>query len=64
MTESQDNLFEVAGKCVAVTGGGVLCGALAKALGRRGAKLAVLDVADKAAGAVCKQIESAGGLRT
>ncbi len=57
-----DSLFDISGKCVAITGGaGVLCGAMARALSARGAKVAVLDIMDDAAGALCSQIESAGG---
>ncbi len=59
---SDDSLFDVGGKCVAITGGaGVLCGAMARALARRGAAVAVLDISDDAAGALCGEIESAGG---
>ncbi len=55
-------LFDVAGKCVAVTGGaGVLCGEMARALAAGGAKVAVLDFNYDGAVAVCKQIEQAGG---
>jgi NAD(P)-dependent dehydrogenase (short-subunit alcohol dehydrogenase family) len=57
-----DNLFDVSGKCVAITGGaGVLCGEMARGLAARGAKVAVLDLNPQAAGAVCKQIAAAGG---
>jgi NAD(P)-dependent dehydrogenase (short-subunit alcohol dehydrogenase family) len=56
------NLFDVSGKCVAVTGGaGILCGEMAKALAAGGAKVAVLDYNSEGAAAVCKQIELAGG---
>ena len=42
MTTS-DALFNVAGKVAVITGGsGILCGAMAKALARRGAKVAIL----------------------
>jgi NAD(P)-dependent dehydrogenase (short-subunit alcohol dehydrogenase family) len=55
-------LFDVTGKCVAITGGaGVLCGEMAKALAAGGAKVAVLDYNSEAAAAVCKQIENTGG---
>jgi len=57
-----DNLFEVTGKRVAITGGaGVLCSAMARALAARGAKLAILDINDEAAAAVCKEIQAGGG---
>ncbi len=56
------NLFDVTGKCVAITGGaGILCGEMAKALAAAGAKVAVLDYNAEGAAAVCKQIEDAGG---
>ena len=59
---SQDTLFSVENKCIAITGGaGVLCGTMAKALAARGAKVAVLDIMDEPAAAVCAEIESAGG---
>jgi NAD(P)-dependent dehydrogenase (short-subunit alcohol dehydrogenase family) len=58
----EDSLFDIGGKCVALTGGaGVLCGAMAKALAGRGAKVAVLDIMDDAAAALCKQIAATGG---
>ncbi|TFG88067.1 MAG: SDR family oxidoreductase [Hyphomicrobiales bacterium] len=61
MTDSA-NLFDISGKCIAVTGGaGVLCGAMAKALAARGAKVAVVDYNVPAAEAVCDQIKAAGG---
>ncbi|HUS92300.1 MAG TPA: SDR family oxidoreductase [Phycisphaerae bacterium] len=57
-----DELFDVSGKCVAITGGaGVLCGQMARALAARGAKVAVMDIALDAAGAVCEEIRAAGG---
>jgi len=59
---TKDSLFDVSGKCVAITGaGGVLCGEMARALAARGAKVAVLDIMDDAAAAVCKEITDAGG---
>jgi NAD(P)-dependent dehydrogenase (short-subunit alcohol dehydrogenase family) len=62
MAEPIDALFTVKDKCVAITGGaGVLCGAMAKALAARGAKVAVLDFNFEGAVAVCKDIASAGG---
>jgi NAD(P)-dependent dehydrogenase (short-subunit alcohol dehydrogenase family) len=57
------NLFDVKGKCVAITGGaGILCGEMAKALAATGAKVAVLDFNVEGATAVCKQITDAGGV--
>ncbi len=59
---STSNLFDVTGKCVAITGGaGVLCGAMAKALAASGAKVAVLDFNVPGAEALCKEIADAGG---
>jgi len=60
---SEDALFDINGKCIAITGGaGVLCGAMSKALAARGAKVAVLDIMDDAAAALCEEINSAGGV--
>jgi len=56
------SLFDVAGKCVAITGGaGVLCGEMARALAARGAKVAVLDIVLDAAAKLCEEIVAAGG---
>jgi NAD(P)-dependent dehydrogenase (short-subunit alcohol dehydrogenase family) len=55
-------LFGVEGRVVAVTGGGgVLCGALSRALGRLGAKVAILDLFLEPAQAVAVEIVQAGG---
>jgi NAD(P)-dependent dehydrogenase (short-subunit alcohol dehydrogenase family) len=57
-----NNLFNVEGKVIAITGaGGVLCGTMAKALAKAGAKIAVLDIIEAAAKKVAKDIKSAGG---
>ncbi|HDY66028.1 MAG TPA: SDR family oxidoreductase [Phycisphaerae bacterium] len=57
-----EKLFDVADKRIVITGGaGVLCGAVAKALARRGAKVAVLDLNLQGAEALCKEIESSAG---
>lgn len=49
-------------KTVVVTGGGgILCGAFAKALAACGAKVAVLDLAKDKADAVAEEINNAGG---
>ncbi|MCX7015920.1 MAG: SDR family oxidoreductase [Candidatus Sumerlaeota bacterium] len=54
--------FDLNGKVVAVTGGGgVLCSAMAEALGAVGAKVAVLDVALGAARKVADAIVAKGG---
>ena len=55
-------LFGLEGQVVAVTGGGgVLCGALSRALGRLGAKVAVLDLFVDAAERVAGEIVDGGG---
>ncbi len=57
-----DTLFCVKDKTVVITGGGgVLGGAMAKALGARGAKIAILDYNLDAAQAVAAEITNAGG---
>jgi len=61
-TIMRDSLFDVSGKVVAITGGaGVLCGEMARSLAARGAKVAVLDIMEDAAGKLCEQIAAAGG---
>ena len=58
----KDQLFDIEGKCVAITGGaGVLCGEMARQLAARGAKLAVMDIMDEPAKKLCGEIKSAGG---
>ena len=55
-------LFGLAGKVAVVTGGGgVLCGAMSRALGRTGAKVAVLDLNEEAARRVADDAAAAGG---
>ena len=57
-----DGLFGLEGRVVAVTGGGgVLCGALSRALGLLEAKVAVLDLFVEAAESVAGEITRAGG---
>ncbi|OHB78559.1 MAG: D-mannonate oxidoreductase [Planctomycetes bacterium RBG_16_64_12] len=52
----------LSGKTAVVTGGGgILCGAMAKALARHGAKVAVLDLREEAAVNVAAEIAIAGG---
>ena len=54
--------IDLKNKVAAVTGGGgVLCGAFAKALAECGAKVAVLDLRQPAADAVAAEINKAGG---
>ena len=56
------DLFDLKDKTIAITGGGgVLCGAMAVALGLRGAKIAVLDLDELAAKEVADEVQSAGG---
>jgi len=57
-----NNLFNVAGKVIVITGaGGVLCGTMAKALAKAGAKIAVLDLIEAAAEKVANEIKSNKG---
>lgn len=50
-------------KVIVLTGaGGVLCGALAKALAKEGHKIAVLDLRKEAADSVANEINEAGGV--
>lgn len=56
------NHENIKGRVAVVTGGGgVLCGSFAKTLARQGAKVAVLDLNEKAAQAVCDEIIAEGG---
>jgi NAD(P)-dependent dehydrogenase (short-subunit alcohol dehydrogenase family) len=55
------NTTDLSGKTAVVTGGGgVLCGAMAKALARSGARVAVLDLREKYAAKVAKEILDQG----
>jgi NAD(P)-dependent dehydrogenase (short-subunit alcohol dehydrogenase family) len=55
-------LFGVEGKVAVVTGGGgVLCGSMSRALGRLGAKVAVLDLFPEAGQRVVDDVRAAGG---
>ncbi|MGC9522358.1 MAG: SDR family oxidoreductase [Anaerolineae bacterium] len=55
-------LFGLEGRVAAITGGGgVLCGTMAKALGRVGVKVAVLDIVPDAAEEVAEAIRAEGG---
>ncbi|MHC4649177.1 MAG: SDR family NAD(P)-dependent oxidoreductase, partial [Planctomycetota bacterium] len=57
-----NDLFDLKGKVVAITGaGGILCGAMAKALAGAGAKIAVWDLIEEAAAKVANDIKSKGG---
>ncbi|MGC9361136.1 MAG: SDR family NAD(P)-dependent oxidoreductase, partial [Anaerolineae bacterium] len=56
-----DTWFDVSGKVVAITGGGgVLCGVMSRGLAKAGARVAVLDISEKAAQAVTDEITAAG----
>jgi len=56
------NLFDIKGKVIAITGaGGVLCGTMAKALAKAGAKVAVLDLVESAAQKVADEIKADKG---
>ena len=51
------------GKVIVITGGGgVLCGMFAKALGKTGAKIAILDLNEDAAKKVANEIVADGGV--
>jgi len=57
------NSFDIKGKIIAITGaGGVLCGTMAKALAKAGAKIAVLDLVESAAQKVADEIKAGKGL--
>jgi NAD(P)-dependent dehydrogenase (short-subunit alcohol dehydrogenase family) len=57
-----ENLFGLSGKVAVVTGGGgVLCGAMSRALGRVGVRVGVLDLMAEAAQQVAEDIVAAGG---
>jgi len=57
-----EELFGLEGKVAAITGGGgVLCGTMARALGRLGVKVAVLDISEEAARKVAEDVEAEGG---
>jgi len=60
--EYLESFFNLSGKVAVVTGGGgVLCGAMSRALGRVGVKVAVLDLIPEAAQQVADDIVAAGG---
>ncbi len=57
-----DPNVDLSGEIVAITGGGgVLCSAMARAIGASGAAVALLDIAEDAARRVADQIASDGG---
>lgn len=60
--EYLESLFKLSGKVGVVTGGGgVLCGAMSRALGQVGVKVAVLDLIPEAAQKVADDVVAAGG---
>jgi NAD(P)-dependent dehydrogenase (short-subunit alcohol dehydrogenase family) len=60
--EYLESLFNLSGKAAVITGGGgVLCGAMSRALGRVGVKVAVLDLSLEAAQKVADDIVAASG---
>lgn len=60
--EELADLFGLSGKVAVITGGGgVLCGAMAKALAQHGARVAVLDLREEAAQKVADEITASGG---
>lgn len=60
--EYLNELFDLQGQAAVVTGGGgVLCGALSRALGKVGVKVAVLDIFTDAAQHVVDDIQAGGG---
>ncbi len=57
--DKTEELFDLTGKVIAITGaGGILCGAMAKALARRRAKIAIWDIKEEAAISVAEEIKS------
>jgi NAD(P)-dependent dehydrogenase (short-subunit alcohol dehydrogenase family) len=57
-----EKIFDLTGKAAVVTGaGGVLCGQMAKALSRAGAKVAVFDLSEEAAKRVADEINENRG---
>ena len=62
MNGNLENLFDLRGKVIVATGGGgVLVGTMSRALGRAGAKVAILDIVEEAAQAVARDIKASGG---
>lgn len=57
------NLFDIHGRTAVITGGGgVLCRAMARELGLRGANVAILDLRKEAALTACEDVIEAGGV--
>ncbi len=61
MSDYLEQLFGLNGKVAALTGGGgILCGSMAKALGKLGVKCALLDIFQDKAEAVAKEVRATG----
>jgi NAD(P)-dependent dehydrogenase (short-subunit alcohol dehydrogenase family) len=59
---AMEELFNIKDKAIVITGaGGILCGTMAKALAKAGAKIGVWDIIEEAAKKVADEIESGGG---
>ena len=57
-----EELFDLKDKVIAITGaGGILCGTMARALAATGARIAVWDLSEEAAGKVAGDIKADGG---
>lgn len=57
-----DELFDITGQVSVITGGaGILCSEMARALGKKGSKIAILDLNEEQAKAVAEEITSHGG---
>ncbi len=62
MEKANDNLFDISGKVVAITGaGGILYCAIARALADRGARVALLDIQEDKVQAQAEEIRQADG---
>ena len=62
MSAKIEELFNISGKVVAITGaGGVLYGTISKALAANGAKVALLDIAGDRVAELAAEIKAAGG---
>ena len=60
--DKTQNLFDISGKCIVITGGGgILCSEMAKALAKNGAKVAVWDINFQAAEKVVDEIKADNG---
>ena len=53
-----DHLFDLKGRVVAITGGGYLCGEMARGLAKAGCKVVVMDLRAEKAEAVAEHIRN------